>query len=47
MEKKIKIIILVLVILLIALGSTMAYAYFFTDYLKSNKEAFFKYILKN
>lgn len=47
MEKKIKIIILVLVILLIALGSTMAYAYFFTDYLKSDKEAFFKYILKN
>ena len=25
----------------------MAYAYFFTDYLKSDKEAFFKYILKN
>lgn len=47
MEKKIKIIILVLIILLIALGSTMAYAYFFTDYLKSDKEAFFKYILKN
>ena len=47
MEKKTKIIILVLVILLIALGSTMAYAYFFTDYLKSDKEAFFKYILKN
>lgn len=47
MEKKIKTIILVLVIILIALGSTMAYAYFFTDYLKSNKEVFFKYILKN
>lgn len=47
MKKKILIVSLVIVLLLVLIGGGFAFAYFFTDAFKSNKELFGKYIAKN
>ena len=47
MNKKILIPIIVLAVLIIITGGVFAYLYFGTDVLKSNKQAFFKYVSQN
>ena len=46
-KNKFGIIILILLIILIIAGGSFAYAYFFTDIFRSNKELFMKYISQN
>ena len=47
MSKKISIIIAIVIVLILATGGVFAYLYFSTDLLKTDKQAFFKYISKN
>ena len=48
MKKKKLIILLIIIVLVISItGGVLAYLYFFTDSLRSNKETFFKYALEN
>lgn len=47
MKKRYIIITIALVLLIVCLGAGLAFAYFFTDTFKSNKELFFKYVSKN
>ena len=47
MKKRILVIIVILLVLILLLGGAFAYAYFFTDIFKSNKQIFLKYISQN
>ena len=47
MKKRYLIMLIIAIVLIIALGAGFAFAYFFTDILRSNKELFSKYISQN
>lgn len=47
MRRNLFIAIIIALVILILVGGGIAFAYFFTDIFKSNKELFFKYIAKN
>lgn len=47
MKKRYLIMLIIAIVLIIALGAGFAFAYFFTDIFRSNKELFSKYIFQN
>ena len=47
MKKRYLIMLIIAIVLIIALGAGFAFAYFFTDIFRSNKELFSKYISQN